>query len=103
MQLAKAYPSFVELDAEVIAVGPDPAEAFRELFARLRLPFPGIPDPEHGIADTYGQEVTWWKLGRMPAQFLIDKRGVVRFAEYSRSMSQITPPREILQFLRRFT
>lgn len=103
MKLAKAYSSFVELDAEVISVGPDTTEAFREVFARLRIPFPGIPDPGHGIADTYGQEVTWWRLGRMPAQFLIDKRGVVRFSEYSRSMSEITPPREILQFLRRLT
>lgn len=101
MELAKAYPRFVELDAEVIAVGPDGAEAFRELFTKLRIPFPGIPDPEHLIADTYGQEVVWWKLGRMPAQFLIDKRGVVRFSEYSRSMSQITPPAEILEFLER--
>lgn len=101
MQLARAYPSFTELETEVIAVGPDDAAAFRRMFGRLGASFPGIPDPEHRIAEVYGQQVVWWKLGRLPAQFLIDKNGVVRFSEYSRSMSQITPPEEILELLRR--
>ena len=40
------------------------------------MPFTGIPDPKHKIADLYGQEVSITKLGRMPAQMVIDKQGI---------------------------
>lgn len=100
MKLAKWHPEFVEADAEIIAVGPDQPGDFQKFFAEHRIAFPGIPDPEHVLADTYGQEVKWWKLGRLPAQFLISPPGVVRFSEYSRSMAAITPPEELLALVK---
>ena len=44
----------------------------------------------------YGQEVNLFKLGRMPAQVLIDKAGSVRFCHYGHDMSDIPENREIL-------
>ena len=44
----------------------------------------------------YGQQVNLFKLGRMPAQVLIDKAGVARFVHYGHSMSDIPENEEIL-------
>jgi len=53
------------------------------------LPFIGLPDPKHVVANLYGQEVNLFKLGRIPALMVIDKKGQVRFQQYSNSMSDI--------------
>jgi peroxiredoxin Q/BCP len=45
------------------------------------LPFIGLPDPKHVIANLYGQEVNLFKLGRVPALMVIDKKGQVRFQQ----------------------
>ena len=101
MQVARNYPSCLEADLEVIAVGPDSRAAFRRFFTVHRIAFPGIPDPEGNLADTYGQQRVWWKGGRLPCQFLIERgRGVVRFAEYSRTMGRITPIGDVLVMAR---
>ena len=55
-----------------------------------------IPDPTHSVLKLYGQEVNLFKLGRMPAQVLIDKAGVARFVHYGHSMSDIPKNEEIL-------
>ena len=60
------------------------------------MPFIGLPDPTHSVLKLYGQEVNLFKLGRMPAQVLIDKAGVARFAHYGQSMSDIPKNKEIL-------
>jgi peroxiredoxin len=49
----------------------------------------------------YGQEFNLFKLGRIPAQVLIDKQGIVRFAHYGKSMSDIRGNEEILEILKR--
>jgi hypothetical protein len=43
-----------------------------------------------------GQEIKLFKLGRMPAQVLIDKAGVARYVHYGHSMSDIPENAEIL-------
>jgi len=48
-----------------------------------------LPDPKHVVANLYGQEVNLFKLGRVPALMVIDKKGQVRFQQYSNSMSDI--------------
>ena len=44
----------------------------------------------------YGQEVNLFKLGRMPAQVLIDKAGVTHHIHYGHSMSDIPKNEELL-------
>ena len=68
-------------------------------FEKKSLPFVGLPDPTLSVLKLYGQEVNLFKLGRMPAQMLIDKVGVVRFAYYGGSVSDIPRNEEILSLV----
>jgi peroxiredoxin Q/BCP len=98
-QLRQDYEKFIKLDTEIIVAGPEKAEAFRDYWEKENLPFIGLPDPEHKVLKLYGQEVKIFKLGRMPAQLLIDKSGKVRFVHYGHSMSDIPPNNEIISLI----
>jgi peroxiredoxin Q/BCP len=98
-QLRQHYPEFVARDTEVVVVGPEDARAFAEYWQRESLPFIGLPDPQHSILKLYGQEVNLFKLGRMPAQVLIDKQGVARFVHYGHNMQDIPSNEEILSLV----
>jgi peroxiredoxin len=95
-QLRQDYPQFVARDIKVVVVGPEDARAFAAYWQKESLPFIGLPDPTHSVLKLYGQEVNLFKLGRMPAQVLIDKAGVARFVHYGHSMSDIPKNKEIL-------
>jgi peroxiredoxin Q/BCP len=95
-QLRHDYSQFVARDIEVVVVGPEDAPAFAEYWKNESLPFVGLPDPKSSVLRLYGQEVNLFKLGRMPAQVLIDKAGVARFVHYGHSMSDIPENQEIL-------
>ncbi len=82
-QLRQDHQKFVERDAAVVVVGPEDAAAFKAYWQKENLPFTGLPDPELSVLDLYGQEVNLFKLGRMPAQLIIDKSGAVRYAHYA--------------------
>ncbi len=98
-QLRHDYSKFVEHRTEVIAVGPDSKQSFRDYWEAQNIPFIGLADPEHEVARKYEQEVNLLKLGRMPAQILIDTLGIVRFVHYSNSMADITENDEILRLI----
>ncbi len=100
-QLRRNYRKFVEKDAEVIAIGPENAKDFSAFWEAENMPFPGIPDPSHKIADRYGQEVNLLKLGRMPAMLVIDKKGTIRYKHFGESMSDIPEDDEVLAVLDR--
>lgn len=95
-QLRRDHAAFVARDVEVVVIGPEDAEAFSAYFAKEALPFVGLPDPEASVLKLYGQEVNLFKLGRLPAQVLVDKAGVARFVHYGHSMRDIPPNEEIL-------
>ena len=99
-QLRQDYEKFAGLDTEIIVVGPEKAEAFRDYWVKENLPFTGLPDPEHRVLKLYGQEVKLFKLGRLPAQMLIDKSGKVRFVHYGHSMSDIPENQEIIDLIK---
>jgi peroxiredoxin len=100
-QLRRDYAEFVRRDAEVVVIGPENAEAFAEYWTRMRkeLPFVGLPDPGHVVADLYGQETSFVRLGRQPALLVIDKAGQVRYRHYGRLMNDIPPNQEVLALL----
>ena len=52
------------------------------------LPFVGLPDPAHTVLKLYGQEIKLFKMGRMPAQVLVDKAGMARFVHYGHDMTR---------------
>src|SRR5450756_2248586 len=95
-QLRHDYSEFVARDTEVVVVGPEDARAFTDYWQRESLLFIGLPDPKSSVLKLYGQQVNLFKLGRMPAQVLIDKAGVARFVHYGHSMSDIPENEEIL-------
>ena len=98
-QLRRDYDEFVERDAEVIVIGPEDEAAFASYWEKENLPFVGLPDPKHTVLKLYGQEIKLFKLGRMPAQVIVDKAGVARFVHYGHSMSDIPENAEILALL----
>jgi len=98
-QLRQDYPEYVERNTEIIAIGPEDDAAFSAWWHDNRMPFTGIPDPEHKIAGLYGQQVKIFKLGRMPASILVDKSGKIRFAHFGESMSDIPESRQMLSLI----
>jgi peroxiredoxin Q/BCP len=98
-QLRQDDPMFAERDAEIIVVGPENAQAFAEYWQKHDLPFIGLPDPTASVLKLYGQEVNLFRLGRMPAQVVIDRAGVARFVHYGHSMSDIPANNELLGIL----
>lgn len=98
-QLRQDYQQFVDRNVEVVVAGPEDARAFKDYFEKEALPFTGLPDPKGSVLKLYGQEVNLFKLGRMPAQVLIDKAGVARFVHYGHSMSDIPANEEILSLV----
>lgn len=88
-RLRDDYKEFVKRGAEVLAVGPDSASDFDRYWRTERLPFVGLPDPGHEVAGMYKQQVNFFKLGRMPLVTVIDPAGLIRFAHYGASMSDI--------------
>ena len=101
-QLRQNYSKFQALETEIVVVGPEDADNFRLYWKSHKIPFIGLPDPTHSVLKRYGQEVNLFKLGRIPAQVLIDNQGIIRFAHYGKSMSDIPENEEVLQILRVF-
>ena len=88
-QLRQKSDKLTNLDIEVLVAGPENSDSFRRYWKKESLPFKGLPDPNHSVMKLYGQEVKLFKLGRMPAQMLIDKSGILKFVYYGNSMSDI--------------
>ena len=93
------YDQYQARQAEIIAVGPEDAATFAAYWQEHELPFIGLPDPDHTVLKLYGQEVNLFKLGRMPAQVIVDKRGIARYVHYGHSMSDIPENDELLALL----
>jgi peroxiredoxin len=98
-QLRQDYQEFQDRGAVVLVVGPDSEPAFKHYWHREDMPFVGLPDPTHRVAQRYGQEVKLLQFGRMPAMMVIDKAGQVRYKHYGDAMSDIPPNPEILAIL----
>ncbi|NLA71927.1 MAG: redoxin domain-containing protein [Clostridiaceae bacterium] len=99
MQLHQDYDEFVKRDTVIMAVGPEDAKSFGDYWQENGLQFIGIPDELHSVLKLYGQEVNLFKLGRMPAQMLIDKNGTLRFVHYGHSMKDIPETSEVLALI----
>jgi peroxiredoxin Q/BCP len=98
-QLRQDFAKFEKCQTVILVVGPESAAAFARYWQENGLPFVGLPDPTHSVLKLYGQEVNLFKLGRMPAQVLVDKKGMARFVHYGDSMSDIPENGELLALL----
>jgi peroxiredoxin Q/BCP len=98
-QLRQDYQRFLELDTVILVVGPEGQAAFKSYWKQHDLPFIGLPDPTHKVLRLFGQQVKLFKLGRMPAQVVVDKQGTARFVHYGDAMSDIPENKELLELL----
>jgi len=99
VQLHHDYDKFVEKETEIVAIGPENAKSFITYWEENGLKFYGIPDEKHSVLKLYGQKVNLFKLGRMPAQMLVDKEGVLRYVHYGHSMKDIPENTEIFELI----
>ena len=98
-QLRQDHQEFVSRGAEVVVVGPDSESAFKDYWQKEDIPFVGLANLTHTVAQRYGQEVKLLKFGRMPAMMVIDKAGQVRYKHYGEAMSDIPSNPQILAIL----
>lgn len=98
-QLRQFHDEFVKRDAEILVVGPDPQFAFKMYWAKEKMPFAGLSDSSHEVADLYEQQVKLLKFGRMPALMIVDKKGRIRFAHYAANMRDYPELQEMLDVL----
>ncbi len=100
-QLRQEHQRIRELNTEIVIIGPEKAESFQKYWEKENLPFIGLPDPEHKVLDLYGQEVKILKLGRLPAQILVDSSGLIRHVHYGHSMMDIAPTEDIIKIIKK--
>jgi len=98
-QLRHDHSEFIKPQTEIIVIAPENAKAFEGFWRDNDLPFIGLPDPKASVLKHYGQEINLFKLGRMPAQVIVDKAGIARFVHYGHSMSDIPENSELLELL----
>jgi peroxiredoxin len=98
-QLRQEYEQFTARGAEIIVLGPDGPNAFRRYWAENDIPYIGAADIKSRIAAQYDQEVNLLKLGRMPAVFVIDHEGAIRYSHYAQSMSDLPDNQELFEVL----
>jgi peroxiredoxin len=87
------HDKFTDLGATVVVIVKDDKQQMLEYWAENALPFTGIPDPQGVLGDLYKQES---KFGLMPALFVIDKEGVIRFVHYGTGMKDIPTVHQLL-------
>lgn len=75
------YGEFVDLNAEVVSVLPEPRDKAAEWVDYHDAPYPIVADPDNAVASRYGQPVKFGPLGRrfdllgrMPLAALVDLR-----------------------------
>ena len=95
-QLRHDYAQFTRRGAEVIVIGPDDEAAFRAFWQKHELPMIGLADPEHRVADQYGQRVRVLKFGRLPTVIIVDREGRMLFRHDGSGMHDIPPNSKLL-------
>lgn len=99
MQLHQDYKKFIDKETKIVVIGPEKPEKFKSYFKENNFNFYGLADPNKTVLKLYGQEIKLLKLGRMPAQMLIDKKGILRYMHYGHSMKDIPENDEILELI----
>lgn len=97
--LADHYGYITQQDGEVAAISTDSIDEAKNMAVDLKLPFKVISDPEHKIADQYGVFDTNTDTD-LPALFLVDKNGVVRYRKIVEGLDDLVSGDEVVNRLR---
>lgn len=95
VQLRHQYQEFCKRGCEIIILSPDTNQELKKYWETEQLPFIGLSDSGSKIASLYYQEVSSFKLGRVPAVFIIDINRIIRFKYYGRTVSDF-PDKQVL-------
>jgi peroxiredoxin len=96
----------------VLAIGPDPVGVNREMVEKLGLDFKVLSDEKQKTAMVYGVQLDKYEHQfedlydegvPLPASFLIDKTGVVRYVSRPDKVGEFLDPRTIFPIIDRLT
>jgi len=79
--LRDRFEEFEKRGAQVLAIAPDTLENARDFFQSHDIPFPCLPDRDRTVFRQYDVKSAMISLGQRPGLFIIDKEGVVRYAQ----------------------
>lgn len=99
MQLHHDYEKFEARDTVIVTIGPENRKSFQKYWIENDFKFFGLSDEKHTVLKLYGQKVNLFKLGRMPAQMIVDKEGILRYVHYGHSMKDIPENEEIFAMI----
>jgi peroxiredoxin len=88
------------LDAYLYPILADSEEHAKKMEQKYARKYPIFYDESKEVVNMLNQEVKWLKGGRMPGLLIIDKQGIIRYAYYSESMSDIPENDVLLDVLR---
>jgi peroxiredoxin len=86
--MRRRYKDIKALGAEVVTISSDSVEALRKYKAKTRTEFPMLSDERNTVAALYKIQNHWELIKRgvaHPSAFIIDRDGIVRFAEVRRN------------------
>ena len=84
----------------MVAIVGDSPEAARSYFEKHHLSFPCLVDPGHEIYDRYNVETKALSLGQRPGLFIVDRQGIVRYAQVGSQQWEIPGIAQVLEVCR---
>ncbi len=83
--MQRDYPSFQQLNGEILAVSVEAAEIAQHVSDLLDLQYPVLSDSDHQVSDEYGVYNLLGDNLATPSVFLIDLQGIVRWVYIGQS------------------
>lgn len=87
LQLQEEVKKFDEKKIKLVVICPEKVEDVEKFAEKHNISFDLVSDPKHIIADKYGQQIKILKLGRMPAEILLDKDCKIITKHYGNNMA----------------
>ncbi len=96
MQLHRDIEKFKVKNVRVVVVCPEKIDVVENFSDTNNISFDMVSDDKHVLARRYGQKVNYFKLGRMPAQLIMDSNAKFVFQHFANSMGDIIDNFDIL-------
>jgi len=94
--LTAQHQEFLDGGAVVLAIVRDTSENARAYFTDNAIPFPFLVDADNTVYEQYEVKSKLLSLGQRPALFVIDREGVVQFANLGWQQWEIPGNDEVL-------
>lgn len=95
------YGDFKDLDTELYPILVDSLNNAKKMETKYaKEKFPIYYDEDKEVSKLLHQQWKLLKLGRMPGMIIINKEGIIKWAYYSDSMSDIPKNKDVLEVLK---